>query len=311
MRQAKRVLQMAPRREEDKRLSALVENLRLGACTPFLGAGASAPLIPTASDLAAEWARRSEYPFPDPSNLARVMQYVAITRYSGDVPALKQRLIIDHVASAPAPDFSGPYQVHKVLADCDLPLYVTTNYDDFMFRALEQKPGRAPRREISPWYVSDPGDRPPSPLAGRRYQPSVSEPLVFHLHGHHSEPRSLVLTEDDNIEYLVREASDARRRDLRVLPDYVRGRLGNTSLLFLGYSLQDWTFHVLFRRLLNGSPQRRNHISVQLNPENSARALACEYMEKYLSSQHIWIFWGTTEDFMKKLVKGLNEGAKK
>ncbi len=223
---------------------------------------------------------------------------------------MKQHLIAEHIASAPRPDFTERYQVHKVLASCDLPLYVTTNYDDFMFQCLEQTPGRAPRREISPWYVTDPRDRPASSLSDRQYQPSEREPLVFHLHGHYTVPRSLVLTEDDNIEYLVREAADARRRDLQVLPDYVRGRLRDTSLLFLGYGLQDWTFHVLFRRLLSGSPQRRNHISVQLNPGSSTPVQACKYLEKYLSSQRIWIFWGTTEEFMKKLVRGLNRGAR-
>lgn len=311
MRQAKRIPLMASRRDEDRRrLTALVENLKLGTCTPFLGAGASAPFIPTASALAEEWAKKYGYPFPDTSNLARVMQYVATTTCSGDVPLLKQRLINERIKHAPTPDFGGQYQVHKVLASCDLPLYVTTNYDDFMFHALEKAPGRMPRRDISPWYVDVPADRLPSPLADRRYRPSAQEPLVFHLHGHHSVPRSLVLTEDDNIEYLIREAGDARRRDLHVLPDYVRGRLRDTSLLFLGYSLQDWTFHVLFRRLLSGSPQKRNHISVQLNPGNSVPASACRFLEQYLSSQQIWIFWGTTEEFMRRLVRGLSKATR-
>ena len=308
MRPAKRILGMALGREQDNRLSALVENLKLGLCTPFLGAGASAPSIPTASHLAQDWATRVGYPFPDPWNLPRVMQYVATMTYSGDALLLK-RLIADQIQDAPTPDFSKPHQVHKVLASCDLPLYVTTNYDDFMLRALAQTADRLPRREISPWYDTNPRNRPPSPLASRRYAPSVGEPLIFHLHGHHSEPRSLVLTEDDNIDYLVREAGDIRGDKVKVLPDYVRGRLRATSLLFLGYSLQDWTFHVLFRHLLAGSPQRRNHVSVQLNP-GRASAMVRGYWERYLGSQHIWIFWGTTEDFMKKLVRGLSGGVR-
>ncbi len=254
------------------------------------------------------WAIRSKYPFPDDTSLSRVMQFVATMEYSGDPVTLKQRLIMDHIANASAPDFGAPHQVHRVLADCGLPLYVTTNYDDFMFRVLEQMPDRSPRRGISPWYVTDPTDRPASPL-DKRYTPSTREPLVFHLHGHHSEPRSLVLTEDDNIDYLVREAGDSRPGSApRVIPDYVRGKLRTTSLLFIGYSLQDWTFHVLFRRLLSGSPQKRNHVSIQLNPGKSAAGRDCKYLEQYLAAQNIWIFWETTEEFMEKLTRRLRRG---
>lgn len=292
-------------------MDALVENMAQKACTPFLGSGASAPYVPTGAEMALAWAKQYRYPFPDTFNLARVMQFVATTKYGGDAVSLKQRLISEHIVSAPDPDFTVPSQIHRVLADCGFPLYVTTNYDDYMFRVLERTPSRMPRRGISPWYVSNPSDKPANPLTDRRgYTPSEHEPLVFHLHGHFSEAPSLVLTEDDNIDYLVREASDSRPGNsaLRVLPDYVRGRLRTTSLLFLGYSLQDWTFHVLFRRLLSGAPQKRNHVSIQMNPGYAASASACKYLEQYLASQNIWIFWENTEDFMKKLSKRLRRG---
>jgi len=231
------------------------------------------------------------------------MQYVAL-KESLDLDTLKARLINESFRGAPEPDFEAPHQVHKVLAHCSLPLYVTTNYDDFMFRALDQIPGRQPRLDISPWYL-DPGEKaPPSPLGPRsRYEPSARAPLVFHLHGHHSLARSLVLTEDDNIDFLVRQGQDSRN----VAPDYVRGQLRNTSLLFVGYSLQDWTFHVLFRRLLYGTARKRNHVSVQFDPSHAAPVRAREYVERYLRLQNIWIFWESTENFMERLARRLNQ----
>jgi SIR2-like domain len=283
---------VASRREENRtRLNALAENLALKTCTPFLGSGASAPNVPTGTQMAKHWATRFGYPFPDDTNLSRVMQFVATMEYSGDPVTLKQRLIMDHIANATVPDFGAPYQVHQVLANCGLPLYVTTNYDDFMFRVLDQMPDLSPRLGISPWYVTDSIDRPASPL-DKRYTPSPREPLVFHLHGHHSEPRSLVLTEDDNIDYLVREAGDSRPGGPapRVIPDYVRGKLRTTSLL--------------------GSPQKRNHVSIQLNPGQSAAGPDCKFLEQYLATQNIWIFWETTEEFMKKLTRRLRRGGK-
>src|SRR5207245_1091461 len=124
--------------------------------------------LPTGSRLAAAWATRFQYPFQDTENLARVMQYVATTQYAGDADSLKQRLVSEYFSEASTPDFGAPYQVHRVLADCELPLYVTTNYDDFMFTALARTPGRLPRRDISAWYVSALSEKPPSsPLAGR------------------------------------------------------------------------------------------------------------------------------------------------
>ncbi len=304
---AKWISVVASRRDEDRsRLNALAENLANATCTPFLGSGASAPHIPTGRELAADWARRFGYPFPDTENLARVMQFVATTTYSGDADSLKQRVVSEHFDKSAEPDFTAPHQVHRVLAECQLPLYVTTNYDDFMFRALEQTAERRPRRDISPWYGPGPHDgHPPSPVGRGGYRPSADEPLVFHLHGHRNLARSLLLTEDDNIDYLVREAGDSRSRGRPyVIPRYIRGQLRTTPLLFLGYSLQDWTFHVLFRRLLEGA-NKRNHVSVQFDPAHAATAPACLYWEQYLRSQNIWVFWETTETFMRKLVTRL------
>jgi hypothetical protein len=62
--------------------------------------------------------------------------------------------------------------------------------------------------------------------------------------------------------------------------------------------------------LLYGSPRRRNHVSVQLSPGHLASGPACKYLEQYLASQQIWIFWETTQDFMKKLVRRLNGGGR-
>lgn len=310
-RQPKRTLVVPSRSENNIRLVALAENLAATTCTPFLGSGASAPYLPTGGELAARWARKFKYPFPDDGNLARVMQYVATMEYAGDAETVKQRLVSEYFANPPSPDFSAPNQVHRVLAECSLPLYVTTNYDDYMFSVLDQTPSRRPRRDISPWYVADFREPPPpSPLDPRGlYVPSADEPLVFHIHGHHSVSRSLVLTEDDNIDYLVREAGDARPKGAlpHVVPAYVRGRLRTMPLLFLGYSLQDWTFHVLFRRLLYGAPQKRNHVSVQIDPSRSGSAKERQYVAKYLARQNIWIFWESTEVFLGKLVMRLKD----
>lgn len=234
----------------------LIRDLKAAECVPFLGACACAGHIPLGASMAEKWAETHKYPMRDRGNLPRVMQYIATVEYGGDATSLKRDFVQHEFDGLYPPDFGDPGQVHGQLAHFGLPLYVTTNYDDLMYRALQYR-GRQPRYAHSLWYSSDAADAKTSPFADRGYEPSMTEPLVFHLHGHYETPESLVLTEDDYIEYLVQLAGDTDRVAGVVsglLPAYVRGLLRSKPLLFVGYSLRDWTFLVLFRTLLHGIP---------------------------------------------------------
>ena len=48
------------------------------------------------------------------------------------------------------PDFNDPAEPHRVLANLNLPVYVTTNYDDFMVKALARH-HRQPNRVLCQW----------------------------------------------------------------------------------------------------------------------------------------------------------------
>ena len=67
-------------------------------------------------------------------------------------------------------------------------------------------------------------------------QPSKEQPLVYHLHGFDQYPESLVLTEDDYLEFLVAISSD-KGRNTDPVPKPVREALVESSLLLLGHSL--------------------------------------------------------------------------
>lgn len=280
-------------------------NLEAGECVPFLGAGACADYIPLGARLARAWGDRAGYPMQDKDNLPRVMQFVAISEFGGDIPSLKQEFVRQEFSGVTTPDFRDPGQIYGLLAGLNLPLYVTTNYDDFMYLALQHARKR-PRQDHSPWYVTGVPDAFASPLADASYTPSPVEPVVFHLHGHYSVPQSLVLTEDDYIEYLVQLAGESRRQAGVVsglLPAYVHGQLRSKPLLFVGYSLRDWTFLVLFRTLLYGiaETQKRNHVSVQIDPRERAPRRARDYLERYFRSQRIQIFWNTATEFAEQV----------
>src|SRR3954452_13554778 len=115
-----------------------------GLCTPFLGAGAVAPALPLGSAIAKRWAAEHEYPLEDAHDLAHVAQFLSV--YQDDAMYPKE-LISAELAAHPLPDFGAAGEVHGVLADLPLPVFITTNYDDSMCAALRGA-GKDPHREV-------------------------------------------------------------------------------------------------------------------------------------------------------------------
>lgn len=287
---------------EDADWSRLIDQLGRGECTPFLGAGACHGTLPNGSDMSREWATNYQYPFADTFDLARVMQYAAMEK--GDPVDLK-REVCEFLLSKGPPDFDHPHEPHALLAGFPIPVFLTTNYDDFLFRAL-RRAGKNPNLTMCSWssgadynkgFFSSP----------RGLNPGSDEPLVYHLHGSVRSPRSLVLTENDYLDFLVNIASH-HSSDSNIIPSTILSALSDNPLLFIGYSLQDWTFRVIFHGLLSTIPstQHRRSVSVQLLPPTNAsletaQARGEHYMARYLEHWNIAIFWGTAADFCRQL----------
>ncbi len=286
-----------PNTLEDSDWELLLERISDGKCTPFLGAGACYPSIPLGSQLAEEWARASGYPLEDPWNLAHVAQFVAVTK---DPMAPKERMV-KRFEQISLPDFQAPDEPHGVLADLPLPVYLTTNYDDFMVEALKSR-HRDPRQELCRWnsYVQN---LPSVFDRAADFDPNAANPVVFHLHGHVHVPESLVLTEDDYLDFMI-----GLSKDPDLLPSRIRQALSGASLLFLGYSIADWDFRVLFRSIVSYLERSiaRAHVSVQLVP-GSAEVSAADrdriqkYLDRYFAKLEIRIFWGTAREFVGEL----------
>lgn len=288
----------------DEDWSRLTSQLRDGHCTPFLGAGACVPTLPDGSALATDWARRHRYPFRDRGDLARVMQYASIT--VGDAISVKERLC-EELAEMGQPDFSAPGEPHALLARFPISVFVTTNYDDFLFRAL-QEAGKDPHFAISPWMQQPGGYRDNGSDSVLECEPDANRPLVFHLHGRYSSPGTLVLTEDDYLEFLTNIANVADDGTFGLMPPVVHAAMTDKPLLFIGYSLRDWTFRVLFHGLLRTRPDllRRRSVSVQLLPPlegsiEDAEQRARSYMDRYLEQNRVSIYWGTAQQFCAEL----------
>ena len=283
---------------DDADWQRLVDQLRRGDCTPFLGAGACSGRLPTGGELSAINAERYGYPFTDRHNLARVMQYAeAEVLDPVDLKVDVCRMLRARGSNAP-PD---PDDVHTLLAGFPLPVFLTTNYDDFLVKALREQ-GKDPQPEVSPWWQTGTGGIPLIP------EPTVDKPVVYHLHGRWEEPRSLVLTESDYLTYLVNMVDTSAANGRLPLPTAILEAMTMRPLLFIGYSLQDWTFRVLFHGLARDIPHRnkRRHVSVQLMPEVNGTARDAEekarrYLTHYLDGWNISIFLGTAAEFCAEL----------
>lgn len=281
--------------------STLVDSVIEGQCTPFLGAGIAWPHLPTGKEISRDLAREFKYPLKDPTNLARVAQYIATLH---DPPYAKRR-VRDRIRTRQkefldSSELNFPSN-YKKLANLNLPIYLTTNYDDFLTRALAAD-HRIPWVEPCRWngQLQDelkgyPPDR----------QPSVEQPFVFHLHGELGRERSLLVTEDDYIDFTV---SLGQQGDDSVIPHWIRRALSWTTLLFVGYSLEDWNFRVLMRQLMKQQRVSRSEqplsLSIQLSDTDiplDQRPKAERFLADYLGTSAIRIYWGQAEPFLTEL----------
>jgi hypothetical protein len=297
---------------------SLLGNLADGRCVPILGPGVTDRILPSANELARRLARDFHCPFPE-ADLPRIAQFVGA--YEPDLP---QREILEILAHgfrrryglAPEPrrpnlrlsditrqanwpalsTRSEETEIHHQLADLGLPLYLTTNADNFLTLALEAR-GRQPRREhLAPrgaprgrWDL----DPPPTP----------ERPVVLHLFGSDEDPASLVVSVDDHLALLARIARD----EDNLLPVGVAAQLATKTVLFLGYQVDDLALRVLlhgFLGHLDAAPwqRRRLNVAVQLAPgDDPAGSETRGYLERSFRSASIDLYWGTVHQFIADL----------
>lgn len=283
-----------PRTLKEDDWEILLRRIKAGKCTPFLGAGACHGALPLGSEIAQEWADQYGYLLDDMDDLVRVAQFLAV-RYDAMFP---KEEILKRIKNANPPDFTEPCETHGVLADLRLPVYMTTNYDDFMIQALISRQ-MDPKRELCRWNKLI--KNYPSVFDSSGYKPNPANPVVFHLHGHNEVPESLVLTEDDYLDFLVNISSNEI-----LLPSRIQEALAGASLLFIGYNLADWDFRVIFRGLVTSKEPslRRISVTVQLPPKQQGMQ---SYLDKYFNGIGIRVYWGTATEFAAELRKRWEE----
>ena len=89
-----------------------------------------------------------------------------------------------------------------------------------------------------------------------------------------------------------------------LLPSNVLGKLAQDSLIFLGFQLDDWEFRVILQGLLKRIAQssQKRHVGVQLDPGQATdETQAQKYLERYLDTYRIDIYWGEARQFANEL----------
>lgn len=196
------------------------------------------------------------------------------------------------------PQFDDEGDPLLILASFPLSIYLTTSYHNFIEDAL-RRVGKSPRTEICRWH-DDLEDIPT--VFDDDYVPTPEEPLVYHLHGHDKYPESLILTEDDYLNFLVAISQDKGRGGIDLIPSRVRRAMADSSLILLGYKLRNWDFRVVFQGLIKSSSIQQAGVSIQLEPNEVEK----KYLEKYLQREAKFeIYWGDTDQFMVELHQAL------
>jgi hypothetical protein len=285
--------------------------------------------------LTKKWAEQIKYPMSDDHNLARVAQYRHIEKNDPDLPkieylkfindrllklyeneagykdkvaelrARKTRLIFSETAqklNSPREFPGGREDPLKLLAGLPLSIFITTSYSDFLERALEDS-GKVPRTQICFWNGSKVGITPEH-LPDPNYNPTPENPAVYHLFGLENNKDTLVISEDDYLNFLMTAAEELNSQDL--YPSPLRLALPTARLMLLGYNLRDWDFRALFKFILltRKTANKKPSIAIQLRPtlENkNYEASSLNFLERFFGEQNFRVAWTGTENFIYQL----------
>lgn len=278
---------------DDKSWESLLHAIDKQRCTPFLG---TELIREDLNRITLKYAEHVGYPHQDTDNLTRVSQFSVIEN-----PTFAKDELSESLRGIPPPNFKDSGDPHGVLADLHLPVYITTHYINFMIEALKDR-HRDPVSCLCKWNKFIPDSIVSEPPA----KPTAANPVVYHLYGHVDVPETLVVTEDDYLEFLRKSSIE------KIIPSLIDMVCTKNSLLFLGYRLVDLEFRVLLRILvsfmeINLFSQSKAHVSVQVTTvDHSAdvgqREKIQAHLNKYCEERlNMRVYWGTCREFMSEL----------
>jgi hypothetical protein len=309
---------------------SLVGLIKRGSLLPIISGDALEDMVIQGHDrLVDRYAQFIGYPLQDRSELHKMAKYQSLTMGCKD-SALKaeylnvvathllelaeglgtpEKAIIEakeQAADLKVSDFAkllgfphlggGATNPLEILANLPLPIFVTTTPYTFIEEALRNA-GKTPETEFCRWYFKF--DSTASVFAPGSDQPTDKRPLVYHLYGLDRDEESLVLTEDDYLDFLM-AVSQGRGKDVDPLPDVVKFALQSKALLLMGFSLSSWSFRALYRALIKPMPSSlyQRYCCLQLVPNEDEK----RYYEIYLRQEARFdkVYWKDIGTFCRE-----------
>jgi hypothetical protein len=295
--------------------------VRTGHFIPVLGPELGEELFGGTAELASSLADKNGFPMGsrERTDLSKVTHFISVNQKRSYACQAMQDEVLAQVARRIGASDAGqmtlatlleaavdqcrsdPDNPYRAVSELPASIYLNANYNPLLLRSI-----KAEGKDPEPVYACWRGEEVPQKPQPRTAKPTPEAPWVYHVFGIFGKPDSMVLTEDDFFDYLIASS----RLDL-LLPTLV-GQLMQSSLLFLGFRLDDWRFRVLFRMIVTRPGMRTmrqmSHVGVQVNPgeQNAADVKSVrKYIESYFKgaddAPEVSIYWGTPTDFLKQL----------
>ncbi len=274
---------------DDENWRQLIFAIRQKKCILMLGPDASVyktdgKLQPLNEILANELAGKIEPAFKehiDKSNLAQVSQYYQKKHQRNGLESF--------VESFYNKQQDTPNEIHRNLAGLPFEFIITATPDKMFVNALAEK-HKHPK--ISGYnFIKKISEN--EPATG-----TEQNPLVFYLYGTVDDPESLVMTENDLLDFLVSVISKDPG-----LPSSIIAELNsaNKNFLFIGFGFKHWYLRILLHVLAKGNPKQSRSFALEFNPENPDEYKSAILFFKNYNNCKIHIFHDELIEFTKKL----------
>jgi hypothetical protein len=253
----------------EQELSRLLDDVAaavsVGQCVLFLGSGVHRP-PPDGSPYSYPRAERPADATTLRDHLAELSGWDErydkaerwnLQRMSLDFQIVHSRARLVSEIRAKVDEQKRPSPVLRALAGLNFPLVITTNYDRLFEQALRSH-GKDP--DVASYSAA------PAPLK-EAAQLSRDRPFVFKMHGDVDHPDSIVVTDEDYIDFVLRMSDRDPTRG--AIPTTLAYHFKVWPTLFVGYSLMDYNLRLLFKTLRWRIDEARtpDTYSVDVNPD--------------------------------------------
>lgn len=266
-------------------INEILEQINKGLCVPFLGSGASAKTdtrggFPLGSELADRMLKQLAQSGVNGTGIRNTWNLSEVaTHYEHFLSRYK---LINFLRDNLPDHEIDPLPVHECLAKLPFDLIITTNYDTLIEKALSLE-----RKQNKPIVQPRGGFKDPSKPAALFGYRGIT---VYKMHGSIAEDEdNFIITEDDYLDML----SYMHKKD-EGIPTLITGRFGVSTLLFLGYSLDDVDFKVL-HKVIEKFPSSNRPPSYAIQKSSST------FAQDYWKKKDVQIYNLDLHEFMTEL----------